>query len=130
MKTDNNNQKLLRKGNYVDLYVNENYSLTMKVVDADAIKDLLFEQTVDVNTDQALWLLMEDHLCNGFDWISPEEIGALTSSPIFSNSVVCDPEDNHIVECDYVWWYPQYEVYSPVEELLKHGEVTFTYQDN
>lgn len=52
------------------------------------------------------------------DWIFPEEIGALTDAPILGNR-----DDDG--EPTSVWWYPQYQVRSPQEDLAEDGQVIF-----
>ena len=53
-----------------------------------------------------------------------EHIGALTSSPIIVKDL--DIDDNGDFEnVGKTWWYPDYQVSDPVEELLKHGYVIF-----
>lgn len=64
-------------------------------------------------------------------FIPPENIGALTSAPIFANEVNWSECDNGgITPVPYpeslVWWYPNYAVSDPWEELRNHGRVVFT----
>ena len=54
-----------------------------------------------------------------FEWISPEDIAALTSAPIFG---VRDENDN-ITEA---YGYMDYQVFSMLEELEAHGEIFLT----
>lgn len=61
---------------------------------------------------------------NGLEWIQPEEIGALTSAPIFGN----DAERNDmgdLIRCDDVFWFPDYCLRDPWEELRNKGRVVF-----
>jgi hypothetical protein len=39
----------------------------------------------DKPTDSILYDLLEDHLCNGWEMVPPEDIGAMTSAPILSD---------------------------------------------
>jgi hypothetical protein len=80
----------------------------------------------DNSSDSILIELLEEHLVNGLEQVHPEEIGALTDSLIFSDVVERD-EDNKITSCEYVWWYPNYQVTSPLDELKENGKVIFTY---
>lgn len=64
-------------------------------------------------SDQSMIDAFEHMTSNGFDWVAPEEIGALTSAPILRY-------DNK------VWWYPDYQVRSPMEDLAETGTTTFT----
>jgi hypothetical protein len=69
--------------------------------------------------------LLEDHLCNGWEMVPPEDIGALTSSPILSDSAVRD-DDDKLTSIGDVYWFPEYQVKSELEELLEKGFVDFT----
>jgi hypothetical protein len=68
--------------------------------------------------------VFEHQLCNGWEWIRPEEIGALTDAPILSNTVKRD-EDGKLVNCDRVYWFPDYAVESPIRTLYNDGKVVF-----
>ena len=72
-----------------------------------------------------LFDLLEDHLCNGWEMVPPEDIGALTSSPILSDSAVRD-DDDKLTSIGDVYWFPEYQVKSELEELLEKGFVDFT----
>jgi hypothetical protein len=85
--------------------------------------DLLSQDKGDYNT---FYELLEEHLTNGLEWINPDDLGAMTDAPILSDVVERD-EDNKITSCDYVWWYPNYQVSSPLDELKENGRVIFTY---
>jgi hypothetical protein len=69
--------------------------------------------------------LLEYHLCNGWEMVPPEDIGALTSAPILSDDVERD-DQGKLVRCGHVWWFPEYAVTSELEELMEKGCVEFT----
>ena len=77
-----------------------------------------------IDTDSALYDVLEDHLANGWDWIRPEEIGALTSAPILSDECSRD-EDGLLTDVGTVYWFERYQIESPVAELFKAGHVEF-----
>lgn len=58
--------------------------------------------------------------------VSPEELGALTDAPILTDDVTYEDDTDKRLIIGKVWWYPEYQVLSFAEELLKHGEVVFT----
>ena len=64
-------------------------------------------------TNDILSDLLEWQMCNGWEWVNPEDIGALTASPIIRS-----PDGK-------VYWFPNYAVTCELEELLEHGEVQF-----
>jgi len=57
--------------------------------------------------------LLEDWLCNGWEWVKPEDIGALTSAPILRSPA------------GTLYWFPAYAVTCEIEEMLVNGEVVF-----
>jgi hypothetical protein len=57
-------------------------------------------------------------------FIPPEAIGALTDAPIIGEAVIND--DGDYEGFGNVWWYPDYQVSDPWEELRRRGRVIFT----
>ncbi len=57
--------------------------------------------------------------------VQPEDIGALTDAPILAEVLEVD-EDGKPVEIARVWWFPQYELRNPWEDLARTGRVEFT----
>lgn len=102
----------------VSIHVNKHKNLEMKLTREGRAyaKELLLNEDFDANT--RLWELLEDLLCNGWDWIRPEEIGALTSAPIISNDAERD-DNGELVSLDHCWGYMDYQIFDPVEQLLK-----------
>ena len=74
--------------------------------------------------DAALATLLEDHLGNGWEMVPPQDIGALTSSPILSDEDERDDEEA-ITEVGRVYWYPEYQVCDEIEELRERLVVLF-----
>jgi hypothetical protein len=111
-------------GYYTNLFTDKNKNLHI-VLNKDI--ENLDEDFSNINSDDALEMLLEDHFCNGFEWVKPEDIGALTDAPIFSDDALYDDQGN-LIECGHVWWYPDYQIFDPVAELFKNGEIVFTYQ--
>ena len=68
--------------------------------------------------------VFEYALCNGLSWIYPEDIGALTSSPILSEGSYND--DGSYEDDAPVYWYPNYQVSDYCQVLADTGKVTFT----
>jgi len=78
----------------------------------------------NISTDSTLYDLLENCLCNGWEWIRPEEIGALTSAPILSDD--CSRDDSGLLgQIGAVYWFEKYQIQSPGEELLRVGHVDF-----
>jgi hypothetical protein len=75
-------------------------------------------------TDDLLHDLLEYQLCNGWEFIPPEDIGALTSAPILSDEAERDDHGN-LTKLGQVYWFPDYAVRSELDELYENGEVFF-----
>lgn len=116
---------MIEKGEFVNLEINEYGNLVMSITKEGKkyARELLEED--GVSSDDALWAMLEDHLSNGWDWILPERIGALTSAPIFSNDCI---EDDHgdIISIGHVWGYMDYMLYNPIKQMLKRGSIVLT----
>jgi hypothetical protein len=72
--------------------------------------------------------LLED--VAGIELLNPNSddyvrIGVLTDSPIIAEGVRRD-ERGEIEEIGKVWWYPNYQIESEIEEIAKAGVVEFT----
>lgn len=63
----------------------------------------------------------------GWQWVAPEQIGAMTSAPIFGDVSMNDQGD--VEEIHQIWWYPEYETKNYAEELLTKGTVKFTHAE-
>lgn len=57
--------------------------------------------------------------------ISPEDVGALTDSPIITDDMTIE-DDGAITVHGEVYWYPNYMVSNFMEELLRDGKTIFT----
>lgn len=58
--------------------------------------------------------MLEDWFGCGWEWVLPEDIGALTSAPILRS-----PDGA-------IYWFPEYAVQCELEEMLSQGFVMFT----
>lgn len=85
------------------------------------------------------WNAAEDYVTEAlherFEFIGPEKVAALTAAPILARSDDVDMSDEAdaagalgrlLPTAEAVWWYPDYAVLSPWEELLRDGKVIFT----
>ncbi len=88
-------------------------------------------------------------ICNSdYSWIRPEEIGALTDAPIlgirteerplkegedphgFMHQTGSDGVNTFVEDVERVWWYPNYCLRSPQEDLRDEGRVVFQSSNN
>jgi len=77
-----------------------------------------------LGTDAIFSELIEWQTCNGWEFIAPEEIAALTSSPILSDSAKRN-DKGELTALEKVFWFPNYQVESEIEILLEKGFVLF-----
>lgn len=76
------------------------------------------------------WELNEGKFCNGYTEVKPEDIGALTSSPLIANGIIDEETTQEELDNTKVWFFPNYQVISEIEELFEKGEVIFVNADN
>ena len=81
-----------------------------------------------LNPDSALYDVAEHQLCNGWEMVPPEDVGALTSAPLFSRDTERD-DDGKLVRVGRVYAYMDYQVKAPVRELWEQGEIVLTAHD-
>jgi hypothetical protein len=70
-----------------------------------------------------------DSLHDNFYFVLPEQIGALTSAPIFTDELDID-DDGKVAYVGDVFWYPNYMLIDPWEELKNKGYVIFEPEEN
>jgi hypothetical protein len=79
--------------------------------------------------EEAMYTLLEDHMANSsWEWLAPEEVGALTSALILTHDAERD-DDGKLKRVGRVYWDSDYQVQSTVEELAKSGRVTWAGAD-
>lgn len=78
----------------------------------------------NLDADYSLYDAFDWLTSNGLNWINPEDIGALTSAPILSDSP-CNDDGTFPVDMK-VFWFPEYQVESPLRTLVETGKVVFT----
>ena len=78
----------------------------------------------ELDADSKLGEVIEWQLGNGWSWVRPEDISALTDAPILSDDIEYDDE-GEVVRVGTVYWFPQYDVVDPVAQLLTSGYVEF-----
>lgn len=112
-------------GKYVefDKQANGNLHIILLPEAREDVQEIASSQ--QLTADNKLAEVIEWHLGNSWTFVSPEDIGALTEAPILSEGI---DYDNHgkVQHVGVVYWYPEYEVKDPVEQLLENGFVDFT----
>ena len=112
-------------GFYVDLRKTNNGDLQIVLTESGRANFVEVEEGRDAHgIHAALCTLLEDHLCNGWEMLPPEDIGALTAAPILSDEIVRD-DDGRVVEAGRVYWYPDYAVRDEIEEIRRDLVLVF-----
>lgn len=78
--------------------------------------------------DEALAELLEDQTANGYDWIRPEEIAALTDAPIIGWDVKRGDHGEY-QDAAAVYWFDGYQVTNAIAELKAGNPVVFKRAD-
>lgn len=66
---------------------------------------------------------------NGYDFvcdITKGHLGLLTDSIVLGYDSLTDEETEEIIDYDKLWWFPDYQIVCPINELLTKGQVIFT----
>ena len=63
-------------------------------------------------------------LCNGWEMVPPEDIGAMTAAPI-SPTRSPGTTTGAATEAGRVYWYPDYQVRDEIKELREHLILVF-----
>ena len=112
-------------GYYVDLQKTDSGDLRIVLTEnGQANFETIEEERNSHGINAALFALLEDHLCNGWEMVPPEDLGALTAAPILSDEIVRG-EQGRLVEAGRVYWYPDYAVRDEIEEIRTKSAIVF-----
>ena len=93
--------------------------------------DDLYIDLIDHETDitsMSLYELFEYQLCNGWSFVNPEDLGALTDAPILSEEIIYN-DNGEVESIGIVYWFPDYMIVNIAEQLTKYGRVVFSRED-
>lgn len=77
-------------------------------------------------THPRFWDMFEDWIGNGWMWIPPESIGALTDAPIISPNAYMTDDGEIVFDGEPVlYWHERYQVEDPVAEWANGSSVAF-----
>lgn len=76
------------------------------------------------SSDDKLLQMIEFQIGNGWSWLSPSDIGAMTSAPIISDEVFQN-DHGDIVLVGRVYWHSNYAVEDPIARFAEGKSVTF-----
>jgi len=110
---------------YTNFNVLPNGNLCIELTDEgkEEIEDL-WSNHPEWNDYDILRELIEHQLCNGWSWLNPEDVGALTEAPILSDGASYD-DDGAMEVYGKVWWYPNYMVDELSVVLHDDGKLIF-----
>ena len=118
--------KMIEQGNYIDIYITDEGDL-FTIATKEAIKEFGEngnELREKYNEMDSLYELFEDIICNSnWNFIAPEQIGALTDAPIIASGVYYD--DNGDIEdlLEDIYWHGNYQVESTIKKIFNGGLV-------
>lgn len=74
--------------------------------------------------------VIEWQLCNGWEWVTAAEVGALVADdyPMITDNATFDSRDGALILCPDLYHYPMWAIRSPVQELFENGRVVFTHE--
>lgn len=78
------------------------------------------DESERVDPPRSLEDALEPLTNNGWEWVTPAEVGALTSAPIIARDVERDV-DGQLVSVGRMYWYPAYAVNDPLDDLVQDG---------
>ena len=112
-------------GKYVELdkQVNGDLRITLLPEAREDVQEIAASE--QSSADAKLAEIIEWHLGEGWSFVPPEDIGALTEAPILSDDIDLD-EQGKVQHVGVVYWFPGYEVKDPIAQLLEDGYVDFT----
>ena len=114
---------VIEPGTYVDFEKIANDRLRISLADEGRHAIDEFERIRDrCGVDAAIRELLDDHLCNGWEEVFPEEIGTLTSAMLLSDDVERDDE-GQVTRIRRVYFNPCYAVMDEIQELRERSYV-------
>ena len=118
---------MIQKGNYADFEIlpDGNLKITLTPEGKIELTDLISNPHPDQWDFITLQNIVEYQLCNGWAWLEPESVEALTESPILSQDVSYD-DNGDIETVGDIFWYPNYQVENLAEKLLENGYLIFS----
>lgn len=106
---------------------NGNLSISASPQQIEEMKEEIENLNIIHDIGAILLEIGEYHFCNGWEMLRPEQIGALTDSPILAYNCGFDEksEEVRIDNNTKIFWFPEYQVCDFFECLCKYGYVVF-----
>jgi hypothetical protein len=114
-------------GKYTEFEKQVNGNLRIVLLE-EARVDVQEIASKELDADSRLAEVVDWQLSNGWSFVRPEDVSALTDAPIITEDIDTDNQGN-VLKVGTVYWYQQYEVRDPVAQLLENGYVEFVRGD-
>jgi len=118
---------MIQKGNYTDFEIlpNGDLKITLNPEGKIELTETQEQYKDSWNDFDLFYNIIDYHLCNGWTRLYPEDVGALTESPILSQDVSYN-DNGDIETVGDIFWYPNYQVENLAEKLLENGYLIFS----
>lgn len=110
---------------YTDFEQLGNGDLRIRITDAGREELADMEADGKLSHEDMFVHLLEYQICNGWELVPPEDVGALTASLIISEEVERD-KDGDMTCCGKVYWFPEYQIVSEIMRIKEDGYVVYT----
>jgi len=104
-----------------DKLPNGNLRITLLEDERESVEEIAAQE---ITADNKLAQVIEWQLGDGWSFVRPEDIAALTEAPILTEEIETNDQGT-VLRVGTVYWYPQYDVSDPVAKLLENGYVDF-----
>jgi hypothetical protein len=110
-------------GKYTEFEIQSNGNLRIVLLEEgrESVEEIAAKE---ITADSKLGETIEWQLGEGWSFVRPEDIAALTDAPILTEEIETDNQGN-VLWVGTVYWYLQYDVSDPVTKLLENGYVDF-----
>ena len=107
----------------VETHLNRYGDLTI-----EALPGIDWERLEGLPENEALAELLEYQTANGYEWIRPEEIAALTAAPILGWDVKRN-QAGEVISTGAVYWFDNYQVEDAIKTLRAGDTLIFKRAD-
>lgn len=109
-----------------EILANGNLKLTIDKIEQAEFRALHAIDPDNFGSDNNMYEIFEDIISNSeYDWIAPEQIGALTDAPILATFGIND-NDRGDREIENAYGFMDYCIISLQDQLLEYGEAILT----
>lgn len=96
----------------------------VELIKHEASLEIVVDDMEAVRDARDIYEVLEWHLCNGWEIIRPEEVGALTDGMLLTDDFLRNDQGT-LLEIGDIFWDSNYQVSDALEALRTEGKVTF-----